>query len=330
MLLAGDVGGTKTLIGSFASDGGRPRQLGVATLSTAAFEDFPALVSRFLEEHGLSSSRVDAAAFGVAGPVVGQVARMTNTSLTVDGAALARRFDISRVLILNDLEAMAFAVPVLGPHELRVLQAGRPSPDGNAALIAAGTGLGEALLHRVDGRLVPAPTEGGHADFAARNAAEIVVLRALTAEFGRVDCERVVSGPGLVNLHRVLHRGGPPCPAVGAGGEIQAADVSAAALDHRCPRCERALDLFVEAYGAEAGNLALKALATSGVFIGGGIAPKILPALEAGRFIAAFCDKAPMTDLLADIPVSVILDERVALLGAAVAAASLARAGIRP
>jgi glucokinase len=184
-------------------------------------------------------------------------------------------------------------------------------------VIAAGTGLGEALLHHVGGRFVPSPGEGGHADFAARNEREIAVLRDLNARVGRAAVEHVLSGTGLENLHRVTHQD-RPCLAADAVDAPAAPVISAAALSGRCPGCVEALDIFVDVYGAEAGNLALRSLATGGVFVGGGIAPKILAALSDGRFMHAFRDKPPHRALLSAMPVSIILNAEAGLLGAAV------------
>ena len=193
-----------------------------------------------------------------------------------------------------------------------MLQAGTAMPGGNIALIAAGTGLGEALLHNVDGRFVPSPSEGGHADFAARTEREIALLRDLTARYGRADVEHVVSGRGLVNIHRVTHAG--PCAAgVNLEDDNAPAAITTAAFDRRCPGCVETLDLFVEAYGAEAGNLALRTVSTGGVFIGGGIAPKILPALTTGAFLRAFLAKPPLGPMLSAMPVTAILNAEAGL-----------------
>ena len=187
-------------------------------------------------------------------------------------------------------------------------------------LIAAGTGLGQALLHNVDGRFVPSPSEAGHADFAARTEREIALVRDLTRRYGRADVEHVVSGRGLVNIHRVAHL--HPCRAeVDLESPEAPAAISIAASERRCPGCVETLDLFVEAYGAEAGNLALRTVSTGGLFIGGGIAPKILGALTSGAFIRAFLAKPPLDLLLAAMPVKVILNEEAGLLGAALYAA---------
>ncbi len=316
-LIAGDIGGTKTLLGVFDPAGPRPRPVAVQEFATLDFDDLPAMIAAFLDAHASGRPAIGSACFGVAGPVIGRAATLTNVPWSVDAAHVADRFGWPRVSLLNDLQAMAYSVPVLLPSELHVLQPGRPAADGNLGLIAAGTGLGEALLHRVNGSLAPSATEAGHADFAARTEREIVLLRALSSRYGRVDVERVVSGPGLVNIFTVTHT--EPCAAGVDPDEPEAgAAISAAAIGGRCSSCMEALDLFVEAYGAEAGNMALRMVATGGVFIGGGIAPKILPAIDRGGFMRAFRAKAPLESLVADVPVKVILNAEAGLLGAAV------------
>ena len=226
---------------------------------------------------------------------------------------------------MNDLEAMARSIEVLTPDELLVLQEGTTNTEASVAVIAAGTGLGEAYLHRRNGRLVPAPSEGGHADFAARTDREMELVRMLRERFGRVEIEQVISGPGLLNLHRLTHRGGE-CALV---EDLSAADapaaISKAGLGGRCQGCAEALRMFVSAYGAEAGNLALRGLALGGIYVGGGIAPKILPAIEGGAFMEAFLNKQPMTEMLTKVPVKVILNSEAGLIGAASYANELGR-----
>ncbi len=317
MLIAGDIGGTKALLGLFSPAPGRPELVSSRSFPTPEYESLEAIVAEFLDEHG-GASEVSTASFGVAGPIVNQVAQLTNVPWLADAAAIGRRFGIPRVTLLNDLQAMAYSVPVLRRDELAVIQEGRRVPTGNAALIAAGTGLGEALLHNLGGRFVPSPTEGGHADFAARTPDEIGLLQWLVARFGRAAYEHVLSGPGLVNIHRFTHE--RPCAAcdVDADPAQAPSQITRAALERLCPDCVRTLGIFVSAYGAEAGNLALRSVATAGLFLGGGIAPKILPALTDGRFIEAFCAKAPLEDVVSLVPVAVVLNEEAGLLGAAV------------
>ena len=323
MLLAGDVGGTSARFGLFERDGARPRAVVTRSYPTVRFGGILDALGAFL--HEADAPRVEAAAFGVAGPVDGDHAALTNGAWTFDARALADHLRGARVRLVNDLAAMAASLTVLRDDEAMVLQAGAPSPHGGAALLAAGTGLGMAALPRIDGRLRPAPSEGGHADFAARNAREDALAAMLRARLGRVRVEDVVSGRGLVAVHAFTHER-TPCAAGLPPWTTEAATVSDAALDGRCSACADTLGLFVDAYGAEAGNLALRTVATAGVWIGGGIAPKVLPALTTGRFLAAFTDKPPMAGLLARVPVRVILNADAGLLGAAVEAVN-ARAG---
>ncbi len=323
MLLAGDVGGTKTLLGLFERTDRRPRPVETRTYSTNSFNSFTEILDAFARDVHKPFS-VDAAAVGVAGPVIGDTASLTHVVWDIRGEEIRARFGIGRARVLNDLEAMANSVEVLTSDELAVLQDGEAHPDGNVVVIAAGTGLGEACLHRVSGRLWPLSSEGGHADFAARTDREIELLMLMRREHGRAAVEDVLSGQGLLNLHRLTHDG-RDCDSIRGLDSIAApAGITQAGLEGRCPGCVEALSMFVSAYGAEAGNLALRGVATSGVFVGGGIAPKILPALQDGRFIQAFRAKGPMTDLVSRIPVKVILNAEAGLLGAAVYAQALA------
>jgi glucokinase len=321
MILAGDIGGTKTLLGLFERTNSRPSQTIVREFVTTDFKDLSAVITAFVADADLGGARIDAAAFGVAGPVLGSVAELTNVDFRIDAGAVGEDFKIARVRLVNDLVALAYSVPLLEGDEIETLQEGHPDPNGNMAVIAAGTGLGQALLHRVVRRLIPSPTEAGHADWAARSDRDVKVLRGLTERYGRAEIEHVVSGMGIANLHRITHE--QPCPFV---RDSESPDVPAlttkAAMERKCPGCIEAMDIFISAYGAEAGNLALRSLATGGLFVGGGIAPKILPALEDGRFLRAFRDKGAFRDLVSRIPVRIILNADAGLLGAAIAALS--------
>ena len=334
MLLAGDIGGTKTLLGLFDRAPERPTAVEIGEFVTLDYDALEPMIRQFLKARGVEPRQIVSACFGVAGAVTEQVARLTNVPWRVDGAALGEALGLERVRVLNDLEALAYGVTVLEADELATLQHGVPVPSGNAAVIAAGTGLGEALLHNVDGRFVPGASEGGHADFAARSPREFELVRELTRIFGRVGNEHVISGPGIVNIYQFTHEAfgaGPTltpnsiaparlCAAVGTVKDPAdlPARITRSAIEARCGRCVEALDIFVSAYGAEAGNVALRTVATAGVYVGGGIAPKILPALEDGRFLEAFRAKEPMADMVATIPVAVILNPDAGLLGAAV------------
>ena len=259
-----------------------------------------------------------AACLGIAGPVADGRSHMPNLGWTIDALPLAAALGLERVVLLNDLEATAHGIATLPPAAFAVLNEGTPRADGNMALIAAGTGLGEAILFFDGTRRRVSASEGGHADFAPRDAAQIAVLVRLIELFGHVSWERVVSGPGLRTLYEVLEDAETPDVARRiAGAPDPSAVITELALAGASRRCARALDLFVADYGAEAGNLALKALATAGVYVGGGIAPKILPKLRDGSFVRAFNDKGRFTDLMRTMPVRVILEPKTALRGAA-------------
>lgn len=320
MRLAGDVGGTKTLLALFE----RGTVVREDVLRSAAFPTFEDAVMQFLGAY--RGVPMDAACFGVAGAVVDGRCMTTNLPWVVDEASLAAAIPARRVRLLNDLEATAHGVQALLPADLATIQAGVPR-NGNAAVIAAGTGLGEALIVRDGERHVVVASEGGHADFAPRGEREIELLRCLRAELGHVSWERVLSGPGLVNIYRfVRDLGGavePPWLTERLATEDPASVVSDVALANGDRCCVEALDLFVSIYGAEAGNLALNGLALGGVFVAGGIAPKIRPALLDGRFVATFRDKGRLADLMARIPVHLVLEPRTALIGAARVAMTL-------
>ncbi len=341
MLLAGDIGGTKTLLGLFSRAPERPSSIEVGEFATLDYDGVVPMIREFLKGSSVEAKRISAATFGVAGAITDQVARLTNVPWLVDAATVSEAASLKHVHLLNDLEAMAFAVPVLEPDELAVLQQGIAQAGGNAAVIAAGTGLGEAMLHNIDGRFIPGASEGGHADWGARTQREIEMLQVLTRVYGRVSVEHILSGPGLVNIYQFTHDsfGKAPdifssvaripekfCAGVGRVDDLLElpARITKSALEGRCPMCIETVDLFVAAYGAEAGNLALRTVATAGVYIGGGIAPKILPALEDGAFLEAFKSKEPLADFVATIPVAVILNPEAGLLGAAVHANSAA------
>ena len=331
LILAGDVGGTKTWLGLFSLDGPRliPRE--IQRYPTLEFDGLTTLVASFLDQTG-AAAQVVAACFGVAGPVQNNASTLTHVPWMIDGSDLGARFGLRSVWLLNDLVAMAHAIPALTESELARLQTGVPSTDGSAALIAPGTALGEACLHQVDGLLIPAPSEGGHTDFAARTPRELDLAKTLIVRNGRVALEDVVSGRGLINLFFLTHQS-RKCearlrPEEPLNVELPA-KISAAALAGACGACVEALDLFVSALGAAAGNLALRSLATAGVYLGGGIAPHILPLLQSGPFLDAFRDKGAMRPLLERMPVSVILRPDAALLGAAVYARDGLRRGVR-
>jgi glucokinase len=323
MLLAGDLGGTKTQLGLFRPAGGRPELLDVREYATLDHPSLSSMIGTFLAATGVRPQEVSVACVGVAGPNIKQVARQTNVPWAIDGRELMATTGIPRVWILNDVEAMAYGVPALRPDELRVLQTGEFNADGNACLMAAGTGLGQAILVRQHGRLMPSPSEGGHADLGARTPREIALLQFLTARYGRASYEHVLSGKGFINLLRFVSDDTSPLLNVGDQDELPAL-ITARGLDGSDPHCVEAVHLFAAIYGAAAGNLGLQCVATGGVYLGGGIPSKILTAFETPHFLEAFRSKAPMTGLLERMPVAIVLNRQTGLLGAAVYAASLA------
>lgn len=321
MILAGDVGGTKTLLGLFEPRPGRPSAVLTRSYVTTDFASLSEIIAVFSAEEQVRRSAIGASAFGVAGPVLGSKASLTNVPFTIDADDIRERFGVPRVALLNDLEAMAYSVPVLSDNELHVLQEGRQVAGGNMGLVAAGTGLGASILHQVNGRFIPSPTETGHTDWAARTERDMAVLRLLLQRYGRAEVEDVVAGKGLPNLHRATHLDGTCAAGIDPDEAGAPAALTTAALEGRCARCVDALEIFVDAYGALAGNVALFSMSTAGLFIGGGIAPKVMPALTDGRFMRAFLDKGSMRALVERMPVKIILNADAGLLGAAVHAA---------
>lgn len=320
MILAGDIGGTKTVLALFEESQGVLRAAREETFPSREHARFGDLVSAFLAKQ---RPALRAACFGVAGAVIGGRVRTTNLPWTLEENALAESLGARRVKLLNDLEATAYGMLFLAPEASVVLQPGAErGRRGHRAVIAAGTGLGEAMLYDDGAHFHPVASEGGHADFAPRTEQEIELLRFLRAKLGgHVSTERVLSGPGLRNVYDFLRRSeGVPEPgwlAERMREEDPSAVITQAALAEQDPVCSAALELFVSLYGAEAGNHALRCLALGGVWVGGGIAPKILPALRGGGFLAAFRDKGRFAKLLEGLEVRVALEPRTALLGAA-------------
>jgi glucokinase len=319
MLLAGDLGGTKTLLGLFRRTGTpRPETVAIHQFATMDFPAAADILAAFMKQTGVGPEEIEAACLGVPGPVIDQRVQPTNVDWAVDARDLQAKLQLKRVHLLNDLEAMAHVVPVLRDDELLVLQPGTRNPQGNGVLLAAGTGLGQALLINVDGAWRPSPSEGGHVDFAARTPREIQLLQELTRLYGRAHTEHIICGPGLVNVARFTSQGRSYVFRETDDITQLPARIAQAALEQRCPHCVEALELWIAAFGAAAGNFALSALATGGVYIGGGIPAKILPAFETPTFITAFNAKEPLDGLLRDMPVSIILDRHAGLDGTAV------------
>jgi glucokinase len=315
-VLAADVGGTKTLFGLFRAGRLRPIPLKTARYATREGGSLEAIAQRFLADH---PADVASACLGVPGPVLAGTSEAANLPWKVSQKALQRRFGWKRVRLVNDLAAMAMAVPLLAGREVAALNRRRIQRRAPMALVAPGTGLGQALLTWHHGRYHALPSEGGHADFAPNSDIEIRLWRHLHRRFGHVSVERVLSGPGLVNIYRwlQLERGGAEARLPREPEEGLAAAVTRTALADRGSVSAQALDLYVSILGAVAGNLALTGLCTGGVYLGGGIPPKILPFLRQGRLLTAFKAKGRLQAVLDRIAVRVILNERAALLGAA-------------
>jgi glucokinase len=299
VILAGDIGGTKTRLALF---NGGPKPLRLSTYPTNG-DSLERIVHRFLDGYAVSG-----AGFGIAATVVGRTARGVNLPWNVDAAELERLLD-APVALVNDLQANARGIEALDADDFAVLNEGVADTHGNRAVVSAGTGLGEAGLVRIGSRYHAVATEGGHVDFGPQSEVEVDLYRFLAAEFGHVSYERLCSGIGLVNIYRFLTGADRDSPTP--------AEISAEAEADRSSSSSAALDLFVSIYGARAGNVALGFMATGGVYLGGGIPPKIVNRLREGGFMRAFVDKGRFTQLLSRIPVRVILNDHAALLGAA-------------
>ncbi|MFZ4700459.1 MAG: glucokinase [Candidatus Methylumidiphilus sp.] len=320
MILAGDIGGTKTVLTLLDQQtDGSLNCLCEQTYASAEFQTFEAVLDLFLS----AGQTVESACFGVAGPVIGQRCQTTNLPWVLDGGQLSQRLGTGRVKLLNDLEAMAVGMLHLQERDFVELNPNAEPQPGNVAVIAAGTGLGEAILHWDGTGYTPIATEGGHCDFAAQTSQQDLLAAYLRRLYpGHVSYERILSGMGFSHLYDFLEASGfaPPCPAVpddpASLGLDRNALISRLGIDGEDPLCQEAVRLFVEIYGAEAGNLALKSFATGGVFIGGGIGPKIRPMLESGEFIQAFTAKGRFQALLAKVSVKLALNPHTPLLGA--------------
>lgn len=320
MILAGDVGGTKVHLALYGFDHGRLSHVRDEKFPAREFAGLKDIVRKFLIESG--DPEVTAACFGVPGPVRGGRLKLTNLSWVVDSRELSTALDIHHLFLINDLEANGYGIPELDPEQIFELSAGAPGSVGNAGLVSAGTGLGEAILVWNGKMHIPMASEGGHCDFAPRNETEIELLRYLQRTLkGRVSFERVVSGQGLTNIYTFLRdvKGmeEPDWLKERMLAEDPNAIIGELGQEGSNELCVQSLEGFASAYGAEAGNLALKVLSVGGIYLGGGIAPKILKKMRDGAFMKAFTDKGRLSDLLVQMPVRVILESRCALMGAA-------------
>lgn len=320
-LLAGDIGGTKSVLAIFSSEAKLNSPLIQSTFQSSKYDSLESLVRDFLSNVNYS---IDSACFGVAGPVLNGRSSVTNLPWVLDETELKEAFKLPSVCLLNDLLATALYIPLLQPDDYATLSKGQPVSNGTIGVIAPGTGLGEAFLAWDGAKYKPYASEGGHCDYAPRNASEIELLRYLSEKLDHVSYERVCSGPGLRDVYTFFHKFiGITEEHEQIANEIAEADdptpviVNAGIQKMRCELCVKTLYTFVEILGAEASNLALKVLATGGIYLAGGIPTHLLPALQEGRFMKAFTKKGRMTNLVSNIPVHVVMNPNIALFGAA-------------
>ena len=319
-ILAGDIGGTKTILGLYPP-GGQAALAPIAqeTYPSSSYPNLESILQAFRETH---PDPLNAAAFAVAGPIQGERAKVTNLPWTVDAAAIAERFGIARVSLLNDLEALASSVPHLPASALHTVSTGQPASRGAIAVIAPGTGLGQAFLVWNGSEYVAHPTEGGHADFAPADPDGARLLAFMWQRLEHVSVERVCSGSGLPDLYRFLRDGEGMAEEASVADRIARSDdptpaIVNAAMEGESALCIRTLELFTRILAAEAGNLALKTLSTGGLYLGGGMPPRLLPFIDSDLFRRAFLAKGRFEGLLADMPIHVILDSHAVLHGAA-------------
>jgi glucokinase len=324
MIIAGDIGGTKTNVALFeVGEGTVGQPLAQHSYPSGRYDSLEAILKDFVQTQRPAS--ITHACFGIAGPVVRGHVDATNLTWEVYDFKLAEAIDLPSVRLINDLEATAYGIGELGPEQLYTLNEGEGQRAGHRALIAAGTGLGMAAIYFDGAAFHPMPSEGGHIDFAPRNEREFELMNYLREQIGgRVSYERVLSGMGIHNIYSFLRDRGYGEEPAWLAEEIRTGDPSAAisraALTGKSELASRALEIFVEVYGAMAGNLALLLKSVGGLYIGGGIAPKIMPKLTDGTFMRNYGDKGRMSGLVMSIPVRVILDDKTALYGAARAA----------
>ena len=330
MILAGDVGGTKCNLALFTEKNGTLRTVFRQRFASKEFAQFDLIVKEFSRQAAqhLSTDHVVAAGFGVAGPVIDNHVRATNLPWTVDARTLQKELQVENIVLMNDLGATGHSIEHLEQSEFCVLNRGKAEPGGTMALLAAGTGLGQSILVWDGSRYRIVPSEGGHSDFAPHTEQQIELLRFMRRRYPQVSWELILSGRGFRTLHEFLSTDVKHASFEDPDAD-PAPEITKHGLEKTCPICVQTLDLWTEIYGAEAGNLALKVLAIGGVYVAGGIAVKIIEKMKDGSFFAAFKDKWRFEGLLANIPVSVVLNESAPLLGAAYEALSAVRLGRR-
>lgn len=319
MILAGDLGGTKAILAVFEENVGFETPLIKQSLPSRNFQNFYDLLKDFLSQHQKLS--IKKASFGVAGPILKGVASISNLGWQIEEAKLKEILNTNQVKLLNDLESMSYGILLLKEKDLETLNPGNPIANGNIAVLAAGTGLGEAFLVWNEGHYQAIASEGGHVDFAPQNEVEMELLKFLWNKLGHVSYERVVSGIGISNIYEFVKKyrnyQEPSSLSVRFQNEDPNVVITELGMAGTNPICEETLNIFISAYGAEAGNLALKVMSTRGVFIGGGIAPKILQKFKENFFMDSFLNKGRFVNVLKNFPVKIILNQDAALIGAA-------------
>ena len=318
MILAGDVGGTKCNLALFSEQNGKLEIAFRQRFASKDFAKFDLIIKEFTRQASshLNGDKVRAAGFGVAGPVINNRIHATNLPWIIDADSLTKELSLETVALMNDLGAWGHSLEHLPPEDFVVLNPGKPVPGASRALLAAGTGLGESVLYWDGKRYRVVPSEGGHSDFAPHTDQEIELLKFMRARYPQVSWELILSGRGFRTLHEFLSSS-VRHPVFDDPEADPAPFITKAALAKQCPVCVQTLDLWTDIYGAEAGNLALKVLALNGVYVAGGIAMKILPKMKDGAFFKAFKDKWHFSEMLSQIPVSVVLNESAPLIGAA-------------
>ena len=319
MLLAGDIGGTKTILALISAEGGPHQPIIEIRYSSDEYNSLADIVIEFLAESG---AKPESATFGVAGPVHDERVQVTNLPWVVDAMMLKRVLDGAPIHLLNDLESIAYSIPALESSDLAPVKPGRRQPEGPIAVIAPGTGLGEAFLFWDGYRYRPIPSEGGHTDFAPATPLELELLAYLQPRLGHVSYERVCSGLGIPNLYAFFRDTGKYSEPLWLSQQLKNLEdptpvIVKSAQERSAKICEATLDLFLAILGSESGNLVLQVLATGGVYLGGGIPPRILAELRSDTFLDAFTQKGRFSDFLSSVPVDVIVNSKAALFGAA-------------
>ncbi len=323
-ILAGDIGATKTVLGLFEQGPVRPEMTRTATYSSQSYESLESIISEFMFARNES---VDSACFGLPGPVLRGECKTTNLKWIVSAETLKIYLNTPKVALVNDLVATAIAAPRLFENEYAVLNTGESDATGALGIVAPGTGLGMALMIWTGSSFQPLASEGGHVDFAPTDQTQVSLLEHMMNKFGRVSIERIAAGPGLLEIFNwlCLHA---DCVYASLAHEINSADnpselISTHAFESKNFLCNQALDVYVSILGSICGNLALTAMTTGGIYLGGGVSPKILPKLLQGDFLKAFTNKGRFSELMGSIPVKIILNDRAALVGASIRAAQM-------